>query len=122
MKWVFLILIKLYWIIFPEKKRRTCLFKETCSHYVYRSASGGGFFKGAIALQDRLKKCRKGYHLYTSPNGFEMELADGSIIDEAEIAPNLLEPIHKQMQDISGYSCKSNIPRKADVLDLFPRD
>ena len=90
-------------MVFPEKKRRSCLFKETCSQYVYRQTNEGGFLKGTKALLQRLKKCRKGYQLYTSLNGFEMELADGSIIKEHEIAPKLLEPIYIQAQEVSGF-------------------
>jgi uncharacterized protein len=96
MKWILLILIKFYWRVFPEKRRRSCLFKETCSHYVYRHTDEGGFFKGVSALMQRVKKCRKGYYLYSSLDGFEMQLADGSVIKEDEIAPGILEPIYRQ--------------------------
>lgn len=98
MKWIFLVVIKLYWVVIPEKKRRSCLFKETCSRYVYRHTIEGGFFKGIIALRQRLKKCRKGYQLYSSLDGFEMELIDGSIIEENEISPKLLEPIYGKVK------------------------
>ena len=98
MKWPFLIIIKLYWKIIPEKKRRSCLFKESCSHYVYRHTTEYGFFSGIIALKLRVKKCRKGYQLYSGNTGFEMKLADGSIIKEEEISPNILNPIFSQVQ------------------------
>ena len=101
MRWSFLFLIKLYWKVFPEKKRRCCLFKETCSQYVYRHTAEGGFFKGANALKQRLKKCRQGYQLYSGLQGFEMELADGSVIKEEEIAPRLLESIYSEVQLIA---------------------
>jgi len=101
MRCLLLALIKFYWIVIPEKKRRSCLFKETCSHYVYRHTAEGGFFKGAIALRQRQKTCRKGYRLYSSLTGFEMELADGSVINENEIAPRILEPIFKEAQAFS---------------------
>ncbi len=102
MKWLLLVSIKIYWKVFTEEKRRNCLFKETCSHYVYRHTSEGGFFKGAIALCQRIKKCKKGYKLYSSLQGFEMELADGSVIKEDEIATRILEPIYRQVQVHSG--------------------
>jgi putative component of membrane protein insertase Oxa1/YidC/SpoIIIJ protein YidD len=102
MKFLILIVIKLYWMVFPEKRRRFCLFKETCSHYVYRHTAEGGFFKGTSALLRRFKKCRKGYQVYSSHTGFEMELADGSFLKEDEIAPRILEPIYRQVQLISG--------------------
>jgi uncharacterized protein len=93
MKWVLIAIIKLYWIVIPENKKRTCLFKETCSRYVYRHTVEHGFFKGMRALVQRAKKCRKGYQLYTGENGFEIKLADGSIICENEISPIILKPI-----------------------------
>jgi hypothetical protein len=95
-------------MVFPEKKRRYCLFKETCSHYVYRHTAEGGFFKGTIALKQRLKKCRKGYKLYSSLQGFEMELADGSIIKEDEISLRLLEPIYREVQVIQDMKDKES--------------
>lgn len=97
-------------MVFPEKKRRSCLFKETCSHYVFRYTDAGGFFKGAKALLERMKKCRKGYQLYSGLQGFEMELVDGSIIKEDEIAPRLLEPIYRQVPLISGLDMYTNNP------------
>ncbi|MCC6372969.1 MAG: membrane protein insertion efficiency factor YidD [Bacteroidia bacterium] len=36
MKFVFLNIIKLYWLIVPAHKRRPCVFKESCSKYVFR--------------------------------------------------------------------------------------
>lgn len=101
MKWIFLLVIKSYWIFIPVKKRRSCLFKETCSRYVYRNTLEGGFFNGIKALRQRLKKCRKGYQLYSSLQGFEMELIDGSIIRENEISPKLLEPIYGKVKIFS---------------------
>lgn len=98
MKWAFLTFIQLYWEVIPEKKRRTCLFKETCSHYVYRHTTEYGFFKGICALLVRMKKCKKGYQLYSGQNGFEMKLVDGSIIKEEEISAIILNPIYGQVQ------------------------
>jgi uncharacterized protein len=97
---VLLILIELYWKIIPPDRRRSCLFKETCSHYVYRQTCEYGFFKGIKALRTRMKKCRKGYQLYTGNKGFELKLVDGSIVDEEEISPNLLSPIYRQVNNI----------------------
>jgi uncharacterized protein len=93
-------------MVVPEKKRRSCLFKETCSHYVYRHTTEDGFFKGVIALRQRTKKCRKGYQLYTGLEGFEMELADGTVLKEDEISPRILEPIFKEVQKIFEQSPK----------------
>jgi hypothetical protein len=102
MKFAFLFIIRLYWKVIPERKRRSCLFKETCSHYVYRHAVEGGFFEGVGALRQRIKKCRKGFQLYSSLSGFEIELADGSVIKEEEISSRLLEPVYSEVHKISG--------------------
>jgi uncharacterized protein len=102
MKLLLLLLIKLYWKVIPEQKRRSCLFKETCSHYVFRHADEGGFFIGIRALLHRKRTCRKGFQLYSSLSGFEIELADGSIIKEDEISPHLLEPIFRKAHKVSG--------------------
>lgn len=97
MKWTFLLLIKLYWKIIPENKRRNCLFKVTCSRLVYQETIDKGFRGGFSSLLSRFKKCRSGYTLYTSNHGLEMKLADGSIIKEDEISPNILDPIYNQI-------------------------
>ena len=98
MKLILLIVIRLYWKFIPEKRRRTCLFKESCSNYVYRHTNEHGFLKGLYALMVRYKKCRHGYEIYTGQNGFEMKLADGSIIMEEEISLNIMNPIYKQIE------------------------
>lgn len=101
MKWILLILIKLYWKYFPVQKRKVCLFKETCSHYVYRHTEEHGFWIGLKALVQRLKQCRNGYNIYTGENGFEMELIDGTIVQENEISIELLKPFY---ESINRYS------------------
>ena len=101
MKWALLIVIKLYWFVFPTNKRRTCLFKETCSHYVYRHTNEEGFYEGLKKLKMRLKQCKKGYQLYSGLRGFEMELADGSILKEVDISPKLLEPLYSKIKQLN---------------------
>jgi putative component of membrane protein insertase Oxa1/YidC/SpoIIIJ protein YidD len=98
MKQLLLIIIKLYWKLIPESKRRSCLFKESCSNYVFRHTNEFGFLKGIFAFKNRVKKCRGGYEIYTGQNGFEMKLADGSIIMEEEISLNLMKPIYKNIE------------------------
>lgn len=95
MKWILVLIIKFYWKIIPETKRRRCLFKESCSHFVYKQAVEHGFFKGIKALIMRIKQCRSGYHIYIGKNGYEMKLADGSTIYENEISSQILN--HKNL-------------------------
>lgn len=82
--------IQLYWNLIPEHKRRKCLFRESCSHYVYRTAKEKGFFSGCKALFGRVKKCRPGYELFKSGDEFQLRLKDGSLIPEKDIALSIL--------------------------------
>lgn len=101
MKRTLIFIIRLYWAFIPEKHRRKCLFKETCSHFVFRHTVEEGFSSGMKALKARVKKCRKGYQLYHNGKSFELKLADGSIIGENEISPNILRPIYSSINQIT---------------------
>ena len=61
MKFVLLFSIKLYQKFYPKKYRGKCLFKESCSNYVYRITLNKGFFKGIQAFKERFYNCRSGY-------------------------------------------------------------
>ncbi|MCB9257420.1 MAG: membrane protein insertion efficiency factor YidD [Chitinophagales bacterium] len=88
---IFLLLaIKIYWKYLPENKRRCCLFKESCSKYVFHQAKEKGFFMGMASLFQRIKKCKPGYELFLDQEKFSIKLADNSILSEEEINPNLI--------------------------------
>ena len=61
MKFLLLTIIKVYWKLIPAKKRRRCLFSESCSNYVYRKTTEKGFSQGFKALKLRFHDCRSGY-------------------------------------------------------------
>lgn len=76
MRYLLLLSIHLYWII-PKKNRRQCIFKESCSKYVYRVTKNEGWKKGLLAIQGRRRQCRPGfYHI----NKNVTRLADDSVI------------------------------------------
>jgi putative component of membrane protein insertase Oxa1/YidC/SpoIIIJ protein YidD len=89
MKYVLLIIIWIYWRIIPEKKRRRCLFKESCSCFVYRITATKGAKEGILALNERFHQCRSGYKLLQSKNNIELHLKDGTVIKGDEISQNL---------------------------------
>lgn len=99
MRWFILKLIKFYWLAFPETKRRQCIFKETCSRYVYRHLKEKGLVAGFFSLINRVRKCRNGYSLYSGDNGIEMKLVDGTTIYQDEISRNLLQGISSLIDD-----------------------
>ena len=91
MKFVYLLFIKLYWKFTPEVNRKSCLFAESCSRYVYRITNNQGFWAGIRALESRYKKCRPGYSIeFNSEDGkMELHLVDGTILKEDEISIQL---------------------------------
>jgi len=95
MSYILILIIQLYWKLYPSSTRRKCLFEESCSKYVYRVTKENGFSKGISALIDRMHKCRPGYQLYKNlgDNSFELHLKNGSIIENENISKNLLPPI-----------------------------
>jgi putative component of membrane protein insertase Oxa1/YidC/SpoIIIJ protein YidD len=81
-KHLFILLIKGYWLIYPERVRRKCIFKESCSLFVYNKTKEGGFFMGINALKKRIKQCKPGYRIVNLPNGEKVVLlADMTIVD-----------------------------------------
>jgi hypothetical protein len=81
MRFVLVGLIRMYWTIVPEHCRRSCLFTESCSHYVYRTAREEGLVSGLLALRRRWLQCRDGYVLgaRTPSGGPAVMTRDGSI-------------------------------------------
>ena len=81
MKHLLLGLIKLYWII-PEKRRRKCLFKVSCSHHIYSVTKSEGFVSGIKSFINRYKQCRTGYAVYVTDDLKEWVIfKDGSIVN-----------------------------------------
>ena len=91
MKFLLLLMIKAYWKFIPESNRKSCLFAESCSRYVYRITNEEGFWTGIKAFKSRYKKCRPGYKVgYNSLNAkTELRLIDGTILSEEEISKNI---------------------------------
>lgn len=71
--------IRLYWLV-PARKRKQCLFKESCSRYVYRITRNHGFVKGFKALLMRWRQCRPGYHFIITAEGTQLVCRDHSVI------------------------------------------
>lgn len=61
MKITLIVIIKLYWLIIPKHKRRKCLFKKTCSNYVYEITKSEGLISGLKALSFRINNCNSHY-------------------------------------------------------------
>lgn len=88
MKRLLLLVIKLYWAMVPARKRRTCIFRTSCSRYVYEVTGKEGLFQGLKALLFRFQNCRAGYHVFEhSADGTKvMLLPGGGMVPENEMA------------------------------------
>jgi len=95
MKYILLIAIRIYWLI-PDSKRRNCLFKKSCSRFVFETTTNNGFAAGLKALRYRFATCRQGAALYINPcsGKAEMILANNDILRHDEIAIRLLSNCH----------------------------
>ena len=108
MRLLLLLGIRLYWRLWPERLRRPCLFRESCSRYVYRATARAGASAGFAALWERTRRCRGGYSVETFGDQLVVRLADGSVLSESEASPSLLQPYWsaaRQRQAALVHSC-----------------
>ena len=90
MRYILILIIQLYWKYIPASKRKQCIFKESCSHYVYNITKTKGFFAGVKALKYRYKHCRSGYTMIQVPSQKILISANNIVFQEEEIHPRLL--------------------------------
>lgn len=93
MKHLLLLVIKIYWFIIPKSKRRHCLFRISCSDYVYETTSRKGLIKGLAALKYRYTVCRPNYEIIRlePENTILIRLSDNTIVQEYDIAQHIIE-------------------------------
>lgn len=92
MKKLLLLIIISYWKIIPAKNRKRCIFKISCSNYVYQETKSNGFLAGIKALKYRYENCRHGFELFENPMDGTMQLIlpKGGILNQDGIAERLL--------------------------------
>ena len=87
-----MLIIRLYWLI-PPAKRKNCLFRVSCSKYVYNITLQYGLIKGLYALQYRYKSCRPGAKVFLNRHTgkLQMILPDNIVIEECHIAEHIVK-------------------------------
>ncbi|MET3537031.1 membrane protein insertion efficiency factor YidD [Chryseobacterium limigenitum] len=92
MKHILILLIRTYWIIIPAQKRRKCIFRISCSKYVYEKTINEGFIPGLKAFKYRFQNCRSGAHLIENPitRKYQIILPGNQILNEEEISKHLI--------------------------------
>lgn len=91
MKIILLSIIRLYWFLIPESKRKMCIFNKSCSNQVYNELKLSGLKKGLIELNFRIKNCQPEFDVFTDfkTGQKKMILKSGLIVDEKQIADRL---------------------------------
>ena len=103
--------IRLYWKFIPEESRRVCLYKESCSRYIYRIFQEEGLIAGIKAVIYRFKNCKKDYNVISRDNSIFIETRTGSLIDEQNISVAVL----RASQAIIETSINRINPQKYEV-------
>jgi len=93
MRHLIIIAVRVYWLVWPRHLNRGCIYRETCSHHVYRIASESGFAAGLRALRHRFQTCRPGYTASTDASGLGLVLRDGSFLPKHLVAEDIFTPI-----------------------------
>lgn len=92
MKFVLLLIIKIYWKLIPPNNRKNCIYRVSCSNYVFQETKLNGFLKGIVAFKYRYHNCRQGFEIFENPidRTKQIILPNGGILNENEIAERLL--------------------------------
>ena len=92
MKHLILFAIKMYWSCIPASKRKKCIFKKSCSNYVFETAQEEGFIEALKAFRFRYKNCRGNFAIFKNPitNKLQMILPSQIIIETEGIAERLI--------------------------------
>lgn len=99
MKYFLLLIIRLYWKLIPPFKRKQCIFRESCSHYVWRITKEEGFISGIKAFLFRNKHCCPGFVLYKYQDHYELKTINGLVLKDNEIDERLLTPTNPSLID-----------------------
>ena len=83
--------VRAYWIFWPKRWKKTCIYKESCSRYVYRLALETGTLAGLAGFFRRMRTCRTGYRFVVAESVLFMEAADGTLIHRSDLSAALLE-------------------------------
>lgn len=82
----------MYWKCIPAFKRKKCIFKKSCSNYVFEVTQKEGFIKGLKAFIFRYENCNGNFQIFKNPinNKIQMILPTQIIIESEEIAERLI--------------------------------
>jgi len=91
MRIVLLLGIRMYWRLIPAHKRRRCIFKKSCSHFVFEKATQEGLASALKAFRYRFNTCRPGFKMLISPidNKAILILKNGDVLEEKDASDSI---------------------------------
>lgn len=97
MRFFLLIAIKIYWKVTPKSKRGSCIFRKSCSGFVFEQTSQNGFWSGIKAFGFRFENCRHGFTIFTNPmdGSLQLILPNNEVLDEELIALHVIAAYRK---------------------------
>ena len=83
----------MYWFLIPKQKRRKCIFKKSCSMYVYEKTRHSGFIEGLKAFWFRYKNCRGSVEIFKHPidNSIQVILPSKFIVGSEIMSEDLIK-------------------------------
>jgi putative component of membrane protein insertase Oxa1/YidC/SpoIIIJ protein YidD len=122
MRYLLLAAVRGYWAIWPRHLNRGCLYRETCSHHVYRVACESGAAAGMLALLSRVRRCRPGYTVAYVDMQLGLILCDGSFLPGHLVAEAVLRPIHLAISEIEQHllDIGSTVESEPSSLQMEP--
>ena len=95
MKYLILLLIKIYQWFISKHYRRKCLFRESCSNYVFRIIKEKGIGAGVKALEYRTHNCKPNYFLIKNDDKILLITAQNEVLEEEFIDEQVLIEVQK---------------------------
>jgi len=91
-KYLLILPIKIYWFLIPKSKRRKCIFRKSCSRYVFDKTINEGIISGLEALKYRYNNCRGGFHIFENPitKQIQIILPNNCVLEEYEISKRFI--------------------------------
>ena len=105
MRIILLIVIKTYWFLIPNSKRRKCLFKTSCSNYVYNKTKSEGLVSGIIALKFRVENCNNRYNVIEINSEKLLISSNQLLFKEKEINQSILNWNYAENNTYGNSNC-----------------
>lgn len=99
MRFTLILIIKIYWLVFPESKRRNCIYHKSCSKHVFDITKEKGLFFGLKALINRVKTCKPNHEIIylEKEDTVIIKLANGAILQQNEISSIIVSLYKKRI-------------------------